>query len=258
MHVGTIYSRQGTVYLNTVDGSILDGNGDLTNIQAKTVFLTAIGGAIGTSGDYLDFHTTGVATAGIADDGTITATATGSGGGVFLSETDGDMHVRNILSETGDVGLKAAISILDAVDIATPTAGGHHRRLSPHLHRRCLADVDRQSGRQRHGPLDQARGGHRRHRRVTATKGSTSTRTTAAAPARSPRPAASPTSASSRRSATFFSSRSAPASALRATRRPISLRAAKILNGRNDENSVLASGKVLLTATGDIGASDKN
>ena len=109
MNVETIFSRMEGAFL-VADGSIIDAlNHDFTNIQAPVVVLTA-GGGIGETGDRLDVDVVG--------SGLLTATAEGS---IGLNETFGSMNIRNILSRTGDVDLKAQLSILDAIDIEDPT-----------------------------------------------------------------------------------------------------------------------------------------
>ncbi|MCP3936280.1 MAG: hypothetical protein GY708_13020, partial [Actinomycetia bacterium] len=42
-------------------------------------------------------------------------------GDIFITEAFGDMNIRNVYSSGGDVSLKAAASILDAVDLVDPT-----------------------------------------------------------------------------------------------------------------------------------------
>ncbi|MCK9231001.1 MAG: hypothetical protein M0P18_10020, partial [Syntrophales bacterium] len=116
MNVGTIYAKTGGVYLKTLSGSIVDGfYHELKNIQANSVTLTAIGGGIGT------FNDSGIMTDALDVDvvgsGTITATADGS---IGITETDGDMRIRNVISYGGNVDLRAHQSILDAVDLLDP------------------------------------------------------------------------------------------------------------------------------------------
>lgn len=117
MNVGTIFAKTGGVYLKTLNGSIVDGfNHELKNIQANSVTLTAIGGGIGS------FDGSGIMTDALDVDvvgsGTITATADGS---IGITETDGDMRIRNVISYGGNVDLRAQQSILDAVDLLDPT-----------------------------------------------------------------------------------------------------------------------------------------
>ena len=97
--IDTIYSATGDVYLTAL-GSITDAlNTDFTKIQARHIDLTA-GGQIGGDGNYLDLL------AGT----TVTAVA---GSNIWLSQTAGNLGVDHILSQTGDVTLRAALSILD-------------------------------------------------------------------------------------------------------------------------------------------------
>jgi len=107
INVSTMYAQQGGVYL-WADGSIVDAlDHDFTNIAAVEVVLTAEYGGIGESGDHLDLD--------VGASGTVTATAQGN---IYIAETFGDMRVRNVVSYTGDVDLKAQQSILDAVDLS--------------------------------------------------------------------------------------------------------------------------------------------
>jgi hypothetical protein len=131
MPVGTIFADQGGVYLETLSGSIVDGfDQNFTNIKANVIVLEANGGGIGEDGDYLDIDVDPgfvlqpgdtVAANGF---GTITATAEYS---IYLSETVGDLNIRNIFSEKGDADLKADASILDAVDLAAMKNGTFSR-----------------------------------------------------------------------------------------------------------------------------------
>jgi len=114
--VGTIFAKTGGAYLTTLSGSIVDGlDSDLKNIQANTLVLLANGGGIGEfdAGGITDYIEADVASAG-----TLTATAAGS---IGITEVFGDMNVRNVLSTAGDVDLRAHQSILDTVDLVDPT-----------------------------------------------------------------------------------------------------------------------------------------
>ena len=107
INVATMYAQQGGVYL-WADDSIVDAlDHDFTNIAAVEVWLTADNGGIGESGDHLDLD--------VGASGTLTATAQGN---IYIAETFGDMRVRNIVSRSGDVDLKAQQSIIDAVDLS--------------------------------------------------------------------------------------------------------------------------------------------
>jgi len=109
MRVGTVFSRNGGIYLEA-DGSIVDGlNNDFANMAAQNIVLLADGG-IGEPGDYLDMDAFGA--------GLLTATANEN---IRIAETFGNMNVRNVISRTGDVDLKAHLFILDAVDLTDPT-----------------------------------------------------------------------------------------------------------------------------------------
>jgi hypothetical protein len=113
MNVGTMFAKTGGVYLTTLSGSIVDGlDHDLKNIQAGRVVLTANGGGIGETGDYLDLD---------AGSSGITATASGD---ILIAETFGNMDVNLVSSSGGDVDLKAHMSILDLEnDIAADVIG---------------------------------------------------------------------------------------------------------------------------------------
>jgi Ca2+-binding RTX toxin-like protein len=102
MNLEFMYAETGGVYL-IADGSILDAlDTDFTKIAANHVRLTALNGAIGEDGDYIDIEVAGA--------GTIVAYAHGS---IWLSETFGNMNVEHIQSNIGNVDLKAHVSILD-------------------------------------------------------------------------------------------------------------------------------------------------
>ena len=111
MNLETIYSRSGVINLTSV-GSMVDAlDLEFTNLEAGTIVLIS-GDAIGEPGvggmpNYLDINVTNL-------NGTLTATAVNN---IFLSETEGDFRVRNVLSTMGDVDLDAAVSIVDAVDL---------------------------------------------------------------------------------------------------------------------------------------------
>jgi len=108
MNLEGVFSKTGGVYLEA-QGSIVDAlNHDFTKIQANRVELTA-GGSIGENGDNLEIDAVGA--------GTLTATAQNS---IWIAETFGDLNIRNVLSRTGDVNLRAQLSILDAVDLNNP------------------------------------------------------------------------------------------------------------------------------------------
>ncbi len=104
MNVETMFSETGGVYLTTLNGSIVDAlDTDFTKVAANHVELTANNGTIGQSGDYLEID--------VAGTGTVVADADGS---IWLAETFGNMNVEHVQSNTGDVDLKAFVSILDA------------------------------------------------------------------------------------------------------------------------------------------------
>ncbi|HSW25431.1 MAG TPA: hypothetical protein VLJ62_21910 [Burkholderiaceae bacterium] len=116
MRIESVFAETGGVWLTTASGGIIDGvNHEFTKVKGNKLFLTAVGGGIGEAGDYLETDIS--ATLGANNVGTLTATASGS---IWIEETSGNMNLRNVVSTTGDVDLKADGSILDAFDIANP------------------------------------------------------------------------------------------------------------------------------------------
>ncbi len=106
--INEIFSRQGFVNLES-GGSIVNAFASgKTNIQAPTIVLRA-GGQIGQTSDPLEIETDNA--------GSLTAAAIGD---IRLSEATGNLNVRQVLSQTGDVELTADFSILDAIDVADP------------------------------------------------------------------------------------------------------------------------------------------
>ncbi|MEZ0274283.1 MAG: beta strand repeat-containing protein, partial [Roseimicrobium sp.] len=125
MEIESVYSQAGTVHLEA-DGSIIDGlNNAFTKIKGMLVELKA-GDAIGEAGtsggqpDYLEVD--------VADTGTLTAVAENS---IWIAETAGNMNLRVVLSKSGDVDLKAQLSILDAADVLDPTAPVFYNPANP-------------------------------------------------------------------------------------------------------------------------------
>src|SRR5690606_26639122 len=115
IHVESIYSRSGAVFLSATQGSILDALGsDGEKIRANHVSLSA-GGTIGTATDALEIVVTGAYGGDATDDdttGTVTATAVGD---IAISAVERNLNVRRIASASGDVFLRAELgSILDA------------------------------------------------------------------------------------------------------------------------------------------------
>ncbi|WP_197231928.1 dockerin type I domain-containing protein [Novipirellula artificiosorum] len=105
LSINQIFSRNASISI-TADGAILDFfDTDGTNIRSQGLVLHA-GGSIGSIGNPLEINLT--------DTGTLTAIATQE---VVITETVGDMNLRQVLSQAGDVILVADISILDAVDV---------------------------------------------------------------------------------------------------------------------------------------------
>ena len=102
MNVETMYAQTGGVYLETLNGDIVDAlNNEFTNLAANEVVFRSAGD-IGESGDYLDID--------VAASGTLTAYADES---IWIRETLGDMNVNHVQSNTGDVDLRANLYIKD-------------------------------------------------------------------------------------------------------------------------------------------------
>lgn len=109
LRVNELFSRNEPIVLN-LTGSLLDAfDSEATNIQAPGLVLRT-GGSIGSAGNPLEINLTGT--------GTLTAIA---GRDVVVTETVGDLNLRQVFSQTGDVLLVADISILDAVDVEDAT-----------------------------------------------------------------------------------------------------------------------------------------
>ena len=102
INVLNIYSES-SLYLEALNGSILDGVGnDYANIAAIGINLFATG-QIGDVGDYLDIDLTGSSVLNAFADGDI-----------FLREDAGSLYINRVASSNGDVNLKSANAIYDA------------------------------------------------------------------------------------------------------------------------------------------------
>ncbi|MHC4618339.1 MAG: hypothetical protein ACYTEQ_11370 [Planctomycetota bacterium] len=109
INVETMFAKTGDIYLEA-EGSIVDTlDNSYTNIAGNLVELTAVNGGIGEPGDYLDVDVAGA--------GTLTATAENT---IWIAETFGNMNIKVIESQSGDVDLKANMAIFDALN--TPDA----------------------------------------------------------------------------------------------------------------------------------------
>jgi hypothetical protein len=122
LRVGTVFANSGGAYLSTQSGSIVDCmDHEFTDIKANLIVLNAVGGGIGEAGDYLDIDLSVNLLPGDTVDalgtGTLTATARDT---IRISETSGNLNLRNVLSTLGDADLRADASILDAVDLTDP------------------------------------------------------------------------------------------------------------------------------------------
>tara|TARA_R110002049_G_scaffold182485_1_gene350273 strand:- start:721 stop:16071 length:15351 start_codon:yes stop_codon:yes gene_type:complete len=105
--INQVFSRNGTVSLGA-DGSIFDAFNDPSeDVRTATgSILLDAGGSIGTASKTLDID--------VAASGEVTVVATDD---VRLTETVGNLGIRYVLSENGDVDLTADISIFDTSDV---------------------------------------------------------------------------------------------------------------------------------------------
>ncbi len=125
MNVEFMFAQSGSdgVVLKTLNGDIVDAlDTDFTKIAANHVKLTAMNGGIGEPGDYLDIDVAGA--------GTLEADADDD---IFIAETFGNMNVHHVKSNTGDVDLKAAISLLDALSSPLPEITGNNITLTAEI-----------------------------------------------------------------------------------------------------------------------------
>ncbi|TWU44123.1 hypothetical protein Q31b_16580 [Novipirellula aureliae] len=108
LHVNQVFSKESFVNLSSYDG-ILDALGtDETNVRGTEINLLAQF-RIGTETDFLDIDLIG--------EGTLTAAAESN---IQISETNGNLNLRQIYSANAHVSLVADGSILDAVDVENP------------------------------------------------------------------------------------------------------------------------------------------
>ncbi len=114
LHLSSIYSQTGSILFQTA-GSILDGeNTDFVKVLGRFVNLIA-GNAIGESDDALEVKS-GFSKTEPAN-GWLKATALNN---INIADREGDLGVLNILSYQGDVTLLAQGSILDSGDLIDP------------------------------------------------------------------------------------------------------------------------------------------
>ncbi|OUS15208.1 hypothetical protein A9Q88_11635 [Gammaproteobacteria bacterium 50_400_T64] len=112
MAVATLYSEQGGINLVAQNGAIVDGlNHSYTNISAQTWLVMSAATGVGEASDILELDMQGDV-AGIGDFLDI-YTATGN---VYLEEKVGNMNIKRVLADSGDVTLVAQTSILDVID----------------------------------------------------------------------------------------------------------------------------------------------
>ncbi|MCR9209502.1 MAG: dockerin type I domain-containing protein [bacterium] len=106
--IDQVFSRTSTIQLETFN-ALLDANdNDIENLRAATIMLRAQGG-IGTAANPFDIN--------MIDDGSLTATSSFD---IHVIEVAGNLGVRHVLSNRGDVFLSADVSILDVIDVADP------------------------------------------------------------------------------------------------------------------------------------------
>ncbi len=119
LNVESIFSAGGDARL-WADGSIIDAlNNDFTKVEAQNVYLNAggtIGDIVGGAINYLDIN------ASQTPSGSLTAAA---GGNIWISQTTLDMYVKQVVSDNGDVTLRAALSILDDTTPAASVFGNN-------------------------------------------------------------------------------------------------------------------------------------
>ncbi len=103
LNIESVFSAGGNVYLSAYNSILSAENNTFTKIQAGDISLDAMNGTIGSAGtpaDYLDIDASG----------TVTALAEGN---IWISQTAGDLTVSQIQSDSGDVYLQAAFSIVE-------------------------------------------------------------------------------------------------------------------------------------------------
>jgi hypothetical protein len=103
VHLGSVTANQGTTSI-TASGSIVDTNGGGLDISANSINLDATGGTIGTVANPLQIDSS------VTSAGAVNGTASG---GVYLNEVTGALNVGQIQSQTSDVILTSAGSILN-------------------------------------------------------------------------------------------------------------------------------------------------
>ena len=106
INVGTLYAQSGGIYLTAESGAIVDGlEHDFANISAATELRLTASSGVGEDGDYLETD--------LATDATLTI---GAGADVFVHEVLGNMNIREVLADGGDVDLRTHLAIKDTED----------------------------------------------------------------------------------------------------------------------------------------------
>ena len=104
MNIGLVISSTSDIFLKA-SGSILDSdNNDSANIVGKNINLISLAGSIGKEDNFLDIDSA------VSDAGKVDAQASES---IYLSEAAGDLCIGVILSDSRDIHLTSAGSILD-------------------------------------------------------------------------------------------------------------------------------------------------
>ena len=106
INVGTLYAQSGGIYLTADSGAIVDGlNHDFANISAATELVLKASGSVGENGDYLETDLVGSAVLDVS-----------AVGDIYIDEVLGNMNVRQVVADGGDIDLRAHLAILDTQD----------------------------------------------------------------------------------------------------------------------------------------------
>ncbi|GFS08016.1 hemolysin-type calcium-binding region, partial [Elysia marginata] len=114
INVGTLYAQSGGIYLTAESGAIVDGlDHDFANISAATELSLTASAGVGEDGDYLETD--------LATDATLTIAA---GADVYVHEVLGNMNIREVLADGGNVDLRAHLAIKDTEDASGDVVTG--------------------------------------------------------------------------------------------------------------------------------------
>ncbi|MBQ0721029.1 MAG: LEPR-XLL domain-containing protein [Gammaproteobacteria bacterium] len=112
MAVASLYSAQGGISLVAENGAIVDGlNHSYTNISARDWLILSAATGVGESTDILELDMQGDV-AGSGDFLDVFSTT----GNIYLEELVGNMNIKRVQTDNGDVTLVAQTSILDVID----------------------------------------------------------------------------------------------------------------------------------------------